>query len=118
MSSELTMSPRTALELYCARTRIEIMFATLKQLIGAFRFRFWSKNLPRHSRRPIANRLLKAPLPQHLPRVQACWHAYDSFVLCGAIAQGLLKLLGYWYVNGYLQDLGTICLTGSISISW
>ncbi len=43
MSSELTMSPRTALELYCARTRIEIMFATLKQLIGAFRFRFWLK---------------------------------------------------------------------------
>jgi hypothetical protein len=93
MSSDLRFSPTTALELYCVRTRIEIMFDVLKNLLGAFCFRFWTKHLPRHSRRPRANRYLKAPLPEHLPRVQACWQAYETFVLCAAIAQGLLQLI-------------------------
>jgi hypothetical protein len=93
MSSDLTLSPITAIELYCVRTRIEIMFDVLKNLIGAFRFRFWTKKLPRHPRRPTANRHLKAPSPEHLPQVQACWQAYEIFVLCAAIAQGLLQLI-------------------------
>jgi hypothetical protein len=93
MSSDLTLSPSTAIELYCVRTRIEIMFDVMKNLIGAFRFHFWTKKLPRHSRRPTANRLLKAPLAQHLPTVEACWLAYEIFVLCAAIAHGLLQLL-------------------------
>jgi hypothetical protein len=93
MSSDLRLSPTTALELYCVRTRIEIMFDVLKNLLGAFCFRFWTKRLPRHSRRPRANRYLKAPLPQYLPTVEACWQAYETFVLCAAIAQGLLQLI-------------------------
>lgn len=93
MSSDLALCPRRALELYCARTRIEILFAMLKHLLGAFRFRFWSKKLPRHARRPSANRDLKAPLPQHRSTVAACWQAAETFVLCAAIAQGLLQLI-------------------------
>ena len=77
----------------CARTRIEILFAMLKQLLGAFHFRFWSKKLPCHSRRPTANRDLKAPRPEHRPTVAACWQAYETFVLCASIALGLLQLI-------------------------
>ena len=29
----------------------------------------------------------------HLPTVVACWQAYEIFVLCAAIAQGLLQLI-------------------------
>jgi hypothetical protein len=93
MSSALTLSPTTAIELYCVRTRIELMFDVLKNLLGAFCFRFWTKKLPRHPRRPTANRSLKAPLPPHLPTVEMCWHAYETFVLCAVIAQGLLQLI-------------------------
>ena len=59
MCSDLQFSPIRALELYCARTRIEIMFDVLKHVIGAFCFRFWSKRMPKHSRRPVSNRYLK-----------------------------------------------------------
>jgi hypothetical protein len=93
MSSDLTLSPATAVELYCLRPRIEIMFDVLKNLIHAFCFRFWTKRLPRQARRPKANRLLKAPSPEHQHTVEACWQAYETFVLCGAIAQGLLQLI-------------------------
>jgi len=97
MCSDLQCSPIRALELYCARTRIEIMFDMLKHLIGAFRFRFWSKQMPKHSRRPVSNRLLKKPKPEHLPTVQACWQAYERFVLCASIALGLLQLIALKY---------------------
>jgi hypothetical protein len=93
MCSDLTLSPVTAIELYCIRTRIETMFAVMKNIIGAFRFHFWTRKLPRHSRRPMANGNLKTPRPEHLNTVEACWQAYEIFVLCAAIAHGLLQLI-------------------------
>jgi hypothetical protein len=93
MCSDLTLSPVTALELYCVRTRIEILFAVLKNLIGAFCFHFWTKRLPRHARRPTANRYLQTPGLEHQPIVAACWQAYELFVWCAVIAHGLLQLI-------------------------
>jgi hypothetical protein len=93
MSSDLDLLPVNALELYCARTRIEILFSVLKHIIGAFKFRFWTKKLPKHSRRPFSNSELKAPQPEHRGTVQACWQAYETFVLCAAIAVGLLQFI-------------------------
>ena len=45
MSSDLELWAVNAIELYCARTRIEILFSVLKQVIGAFKFRFWIKEM-------------------------------------------------------------------------
>jgi len=93
MSSDLNISPILVIELYCVRSRIEVMFDVLKNLIGAFMFRFWSKYLPLHSRTPTSNKDLKAPLPEHVSNVASCWQAYEIFVLCAAIATGLLQLI-------------------------
>jgi len=93
MSSDLEILAVNAIELYCARTRIEILFSVLKHVIGAFKFRFWTKNLPKHSRRPFPNRDLKAPQPNHTNTIQACWQAYETFVLCASIAVGLLQFI-------------------------
>ncbi|WGZ94190.1 MAG: hypothetical protein QJT81_20810 [Candidatus Thiothrix putei] len=86
MCSDLVLDAETILTLYCRRTRIETLFDALKNTMGAFRFHFWSRYLPRHSRRPTANRHLKAPQAQHLPTVVACWQAMETFVLCACIA--------------------------------
>lgn len=84
MSSDLTLAPTTALELYCVRARIEIMFDVMKNTLKAFCFRFWTHHLPRHPRRPRANRYLQAPATAPLSTVAACWQAYETFVfLCG-----------------------------------
>ena len=93
MCSDLTLDPPTALALYCARVRVETLFAMLKGVIGAFRYHFWSKRLPRHSRRPKKNALLKPPTVQDLPTVQRTWQACEGFVLLGCIALGLLQLV-------------------------
>ena len=46
------------------------MFAMLKSVLGAFAYRFWSKRLPRHSRKPKKNTALKTPAKEHLETVQ------------------------------------------------
>ncbi|MGD9212014.1 MAG: hypothetical protein PVI90_14625 [Desulfobacteraceae bacterium] len=67
MCSDLTQNPVTALELYCIRVRIENIFDMLKNLMGVFRYRFWTKRLPRHLRKPKKNKYLKIPAEKILP---------------------------------------------------
>ncbi|MDM8526286.1 hypothetical protein QUF80_23150 [Desulfococcaceae bacterium HSG8] len=93
MCSDPNQDPRTAIELYCTRIRVEVMFDILRNLICAFSYRFWSKLMPRHSRRPKKNRDLKEPSSEALPSVRLCWDAYERFVMLGAIAQGLLQMI-------------------------
>ncbi len=99
MSSDLTLSAAHAIELYCARTRIETLFWVLKHLLGAFDFRFWTKSLPRHSRRPFPNRLLKTPQTHQIKTVKACWQSYETFVLCACIAVGLMQFISLNFGN-------------------
>jgi hypothetical protein len=87
------MSPVTAIELYCLRVRVETLFAMLKHLIGAFRYHFWSKRLPRHSRKPKKNQHLKQPTTEDVQQVQRCWEGCERFVTLAAIALGLLQLM-------------------------
>ena len=103
MCSDLSLDPLTALALYCARVRVETMFAMLKGVIGAFRYRFWSKRLPRHSRRPKKNALLKPPAVHDLPTVQRTWQACEGFVLLGCITLGLLQLVALKF-SGHIWD--------------
>lgn len=93
MCSDLDMAPLTALSLYCARVRVETLFAMLKHLLGVFTYRFWSKHLPRHSRKPKKNAALKAPKPEHVQPVHITWQACERFVILGCIALGLLQLV-------------------------
>ena len=65
----------------------------LKHLIGAFRYYFWSKRLPRHSRKPRKNQHLKQPTKENVQQVQSCWECCERFVMLAAIALGLLQLI-------------------------
>lgn len=93
MSNDLKMPPVTAIELYCLRVRVETMFAMLKHLIGAFRYHFWSKRLPRHSRKPKKNQHLKQPTQKDVQQVQSCWEGCERFAMLAAIALGVLQLI-------------------------
>jgi hypothetical protein len=93
MCSDLNQDAAAALELYCARTRIETMFDMLKNVMCVFRYRFWTQGLPRHSRQPVKNKLLKKPTAaDEKNKVRRCFAAYERFVMTGAIALGLLQL--------------------------
>ncbi|MGB0848935.1 MAG: transposase [Thiolinea sp.] len=100
MCSDLTLEPEHILALYCRRIRIEVLFDTLKNRLGAFHFHFWSTYLPRHSRQPKSNKQLKTPLPEHVEKVKACWRAMETFVFCASVATGLLQMFSLRYHKG------------------
>jgi hypothetical protein len=93
MCSDLGLDPLRAITLYCARVRVETLFAVLKNVLGAFAYHFWSKRLPRHSRKPKKNATLQAPPQEHLETVRRTWQACERFVMLGCIAVGLLQLV-------------------------
>ncbi len=93
MCSDLTLEPLMAISLYCARVRIETMFAMLKGVLGTFAYRFWSRYIPRHSRKPKKNADLKRPKARHVPAVQRTWLACERFVMLGCVALGMLQLI-------------------------
>lgn len=97
MCSDLEQDPIKALELYCCRIRIETMFEMLKNLLGSFRFRFWSKSMPRQSRTPKRNSDMILPSDEEREVVKSCWDACERFVMLGAIALGLLQLVSLKY---------------------
>lgn len=97
MCSDLNQDAVAALELYCARIRIETMFDMLKNLMGVFRYRFWTKRLPRHSRKPVKNKNLKRPTEEDAGTVKRCFAGYERFVMTGAVALGLLQLIALKY---------------------
>ena len=93
MCSNLLQNPVAAIELYCIRTRIETMFAMMKNLLGVFKCHFWSKKMKKHSRKPKSNKTLQPPHNEDIKTVQACWKAFEGFVNFGAIALGMLQLI-------------------------
>ena len=93
MCSDLDSDPLMVIALYCARVRIETLFAVLKSVLGVFAYRFWSKRLPRHSRQPKKKATLKAPPTEHLETVRRTWQACERFVMLGCVAVGLLQLV-------------------------
>jgi hypothetical protein len=116
MCSDLAQDPCSALELYCTRIRIEVMFDILKNLIKAFCYRFWSKLMPRHSRRPKKNKTLKKPADDALLTVKSCWEACERFVMLGAIAQGLLQLISLKFRDSIWSQSDSFLRTQSRSL--
>jgi len=100
MSSNLNAAPETILGLYCRRVRIEVLFDTLKNVIGAFKFHFWTTKLPRHSRRPVTNTKMKSPEPDGVETVKKCWRAMEVFVFCAVMATGFLQIFSLKYTDG------------------
>ncbi len=93
MCSNLDQDPLLALQAYCLRVRIETMFDVMKNLMGAFHCHFWSKYMPKHSRKPRKNSDLIKPSKEAIPAIKNCWDGYIKFVMLGAIATGLLQLI-------------------------
>jgi hypothetical protein len=97
MCSDLNQDPVGAVELYCLRPRVEVMFDMLKNVLCVFSYRFWSQKMPRHSRKPIKNSELKSVPNDYLNTVKQCWNGIERFVMLGCIALGILQLIGIKY---------------------
>ncbi|MCP4368198.1 MAG: hypothetical protein GY797_08855, partial [Deltaproteobacteria bacterium] len=116
MCNDLGMDPLVALQLYCARSRIETAFDMLKNLMGAFNYRFWTKGLPVHSRKPKKNDRLKKPSPADIAKVENCWSAIEGFTMMSVIALGLLQLVSIKFDTTVWNNFGAYLRTRSREI--
>ena len=111
MCSDLHLDPIVALQLYCSRTRVETMFDFLKNLIGAFNYKFRTRYLPRHCRKPPKKCGFEKATSPCVEKVERCWQAYERFVLLGAISLGLLQLIALKFSedvrNNFTAYIGT-----------
>jgi hypothetical protein len=91
ISSDLTLPPRSILEIYTYRTKIEVMFDALKNLLGGFCYHFWTACQPKRQRRKTTD--LSCLTKTALQQVNATLTAIERFVNLAIIALGILQYL-------------------------
>ncbi|WP_410511969.1 transposase [Paenibacillus sp. BR2-3] len=96
VSTDLTLAATDIIRLYGYRFKIECTFREMKQVIGAFGYRFWSKSMPKLNRflkKEEAHPLKAVKDEQDRQRIQRTLQAIEGFVMCQCIAMGLLQLV-------------------------
>lgn len=96
VSTDLTLAATDIICLYGYRFKIECMFREMKQVIGAFGYRFWSKSMPKLNRflkKEEAHPLEAVQDEQERCRIEQTIRAIEGFVMCQCIAMGLLQLI-------------------------
>jgi hypothetical protein len=92
----LTLAAVDIIRLYGYRFKIECTFREMKQVIGAFGYRFWSKSMPklkRYLRKGEPHPLEQVTNEQDRKRIRLTFQAIEGFVMCGCIATGLVQLI-------------------------
>jgi hypothetical protein len=92
MTSDLTLDPATAIQLYCRRVTIETMFGTLKNRLGAMAYHFWSHYLSPASRRPKKNKDQEQN-SSNPTQTRNTLAAIEKFVNVQLLVLGMLQLI-------------------------
>jgi hypothetical protein len=91
MSSDLTLPALSILDIYAWRTKIEVMFDVLKNLLGGFCYHFWTACLPKRQRGKTTD--LSCLTKTALQQVNATLSAVERFVTLAIMAVGILQFL-------------------------
>jgi hypothetical protein len=92
MGSDLTLCPRDMILAYGYRFKIEVSFKVLKQMMGAFFYRFWTHAWPRIGKATQSD--LSDVTDRHRQELIAVvTDAIEAFVNFGCIATGILQIL-------------------------
>lgn len=92
MCTDVELTPEAIIEAYSARMRIEQGFKVLLHNVGAYSYHFWTKSMKKIQRRS------KGQFVHHEPeevrsKMFETHGAYELYVACGLVAQGLLQYL-------------------------
>jgi hypothetical protein len=96
VSTDLSLTAAEIIELYGYRFKIECTFREMKQVIGAFGYRFWSSSMPklnRYRRKGERDPLEQVTSESDRQRIRLTLQAIEGFVMCSVIAMGIVQLL-------------------------
>lgn len=94
LCSHLDWAPQDIIQAYSFRFKIEVSFKELKHLLGTFCYHFWSKKMPRLSKKNDVD-LSRITDPKVQKKVVQKLEAIERFVSLGCIALGLLQILAF-----------------------
>lgn len=96
VSTDLTLEATEIIALYGYRFKIECTFREMKQVIGAFGYRFWSTSMPklnRYRRKGEMDPLEQVTNESDRKRIRLTLQAIEGFVMCSVIATGIMQLI-------------------------
>ncbi|MPM69152.1 IS4 family transposase ISCku4 [bioreactor metagenome] len=96
VSTDLSLDATEIITLYGYRFKIECTFREMKQVMGAFGYRFWSRSMPklkRYLRKGEAHPLEQVTSAAARKRIRQTLQAIEGFVMCSVIATGLIQML-------------------------
>jgi hypothetical protein len=92
MTSDLSLDPLEAIELYSRRVSIETLFDRVKNILGGMGYHFWSKYLKAASRRP-RKKSATAPVASCPEKTRNTFDAIHKFFAIQLLVLGALQLL-------------------------
>lgn len=95
MCSDLTLTPEKIIKAYGYRYKIEVSFKFLKHVIGAFKYHFWSKELPKLKRKDGKIDLNEIKDKTSQKAIAKTTTAIERFVNIACIALGILQILAF-----------------------
>lgn len=96
MCSNLNLDPLDIIKAYSYRFKIEVSFKVMKHVIGAFCYHFWTKALPKLSKK-TANDLATVVCEKNQRLIAQAANAIEGFVNFGCIATGILQIIALNY---------------------
>lgn len=96
VSTDLNLDPVRIIECYAMRFSIECTFRELKQQIGGFSYRFWTRSIPklnRFKKKGTADNLSQVVTEDDRERVILTVNATERFVLFSCIAIGIAQMM-------------------------
>jgi hypothetical protein len=95
VTTDLALYPVDIILLYGKRFGIEVMFREMKQVVGAFDYRFWSKYMPkinRFKKKTDTDPIDQVANPLAKKRIKLAVKAMEGFMFCSIVATGLLQM--------------------------
>lgn len=102
VSTCLDLDPAAIISLYSYRFKIECTFRELKQVIGGFKYQFWSKVMPklnRYAKKGETHPIEKIESAKTKELILSTLKAIECYVMCSCIAIGLLQILSIKFSN-------------------